>query len=109
MSSTPADHQPSFRIGSRLAGVVLRLTPDCREVVRLTSEERDHPLPFATRTRLGLHRLFCRYCARYATQLDLLRDAAEALPDHLENLDSPGLKADTRARLKRALREKATK
>jgi hypothetical protein len=54
-----------------------------------------------------LHRLFCRYCARYAAQLDLVRDAARALPEHLDDLSDPGLKTDARARLKRVLQEKA--
>jgi hypothetical protein len=88
--------------------VVLRLTPDCREVARLSSEEREHSLPFAIRTRLGVHRLFCRYCARYATQLDLIRDASHAIPEHLDDLKGPGLKTDARARLKRALQENAS-
>jgi hypothetical protein len=108
MSSTPACHQPASRLGSAIAGVVLRLTPACREAARLASAEREHPLPFATRTRLGLHRHFCPYCARYATQLDLLRDAARVMPEHLDELTGPGLKADARTRLKRALREKAS-
>lgn len=108
MSSTPADHQPPSWIRARIADLVRRITPDCREVTRLSSEERDHPLPFVTRTRLGLHRAFCQHCARYAAQLEVLHDAARVLPEHLEKLDRPALKADAKERLKRALQEQGT-
>ncbi|WP_049975788.1 anti-sigma factor family protein [Chthoniobacter flavus] len=106
MSSAPADHQPSFWLSARIAGVVWRVTPDCREVTRLTSEDRDRELPFTTRTQLGLHRWFCKDCARYAAQLDLIRDAAQRLPEHLAKSKQPVLAGDARSRLKQALRER---
>jgi hypothetical protein len=105
MSSASAEPHAPPPLKTRLAMVVLRLTPDCREVSRLTSEERDHPLPLGLRSRLHLHRMFCKYCARYAKQLDLLRDASQRLPEQVEQLGGPGLKDSAKERLKRALRE----
>lgn len=84
---------------------VWRITPNCREVARLTSEGRDHALPLGVRTRLGLHRLFCKWCARYAKQLELLHEATHLLPEHLDQADGRMLNTDTKARFKRALRE----
>lgn len=105
MSSAPADRKPSSWLSTRIAGVIWRITPGCREAARLTSEEREHELPFTTRTRLGLHRLFCQHCARYAAQLDLIHDAAQGLPGHWDETKSPKLAGDAKSRLKRALRK----
>jgi len=107
MSSAAAAPDPAPPLETRLAMVVLRLTPDCREVSRLTSEELDHPLPWGTRSRLRLHRMFCQYCARYAKQLDLLREASQQLPAHIEASERPALGSEAKARLKRALHERA--
>jgi hypothetical protein len=107
MSSAPADHKSPHWLKARIGSLVWRITPDCREVTRLTSEERDHALPFDTRTRLGLHRMFCKYCARYAEQLELLHQASQRLLERQEEDAEPALRAEAKARLKRALREKA--
>jgi hypothetical protein len=44
------DHEPPNWITAKLANLVWRMTPDCREVTRLTSEGRDRPLPLGTRS-----------------------------------------------------------
>jgi hypothetical protein len=105
MSSVPADHESPNWLKARIVGLVWRITPDCREVARLTSEERDHALPLPTRTRLGLHRLFCKYCARYADQLDLLHEASHLLSERVEEIGGATLKPTAKDRLKRAVRE----
>jgi len=107
MSSAPTDHDSPNWLKARIAGVVWRITPNCLDVTRLASEERDHPLPLSTRTRLGLHRLFCQYCARYTEQLALLREASQRLPVQQERFGEPALSSDAKARLKRALQEQA--
>ncbi|MEZ0258725.1 MAG: hypothetical protein ACAI37_25825 [Chthoniobacter sp.] len=107
MSSAPADHESPDWLKVGLGSLVWRITPDCREVTRLTSEERDHALPFGTRTRLYLHRVFCEYCARYAQQLEFLHQASQRLPEYLERNSTPDLSADAKSRLKRALQEQA--
>jgi hypothetical protein len=88
---------------AKLANLVWRITPHCREVARLTSEELDRPLPLGTQLRLNLHRRFCKWCARYAEQLQLLHQASHRLavdPDQT----GPALDRDAKARIKRALR-----
>ena len=102
MSQTPDhDETPNWLAGT-LANLVWRVTPNCREVARLTSEGRDHALPLGTRTRLGLHRVFCKWCARYSAQLDLLHEATHRLPEHLDKT----LPTDAKARMKQAMRER---
>lgn len=84
-------------------------TPTCKEVARLTSESRDHALPIGIRLRLGLHRAFCPWCARYAKQVDLVHEASHHLPEHLTEIGEPSLNGDACARIKRALRDAAEK
>jgi hypothetical protein len=77
--------------------------PNCHEVVRLTSDERERDLPVITRWRIALHRTFCPWCARYARQLDLLHRAlAEAFrPDRGQPKEV--LPPEAKARWKAAL------
>jgi hypothetical protein len=105
MPHPPDAHEKPHWIKARVADIVWRITPHCREVARLTSEQRDHPLPLGVRMRLGLHRAFCKWCTRYARQLDLLQEAAHRFPEHLDEIAGPALPADAKARLKRATRE----
>ncbi len=105
MSPVSAEPDPTPPLKTRLAMVVLRLTPDCREISRLTSEERDHTLPWSTHTRLRLHRVFCKYCARYAKQLDLLREASRRLPEQMDAAGAPAMPASVKDRLKKSLQE----
>lgn len=102
------DQSPSNWLKTRVSNWFWRLTPTCREVARLTSEERDHPLPLGMRLRLSLHRRFCKWCARYAKHLDLLHEASHLFPDHVDEMGGPVLHSDAKARMKRALREPNT-
>jgi hypothetical protein len=101
------DHEPPNWITAKLANLVWRMTPDCREVTRLTSEGRDRPLPLGTRLRLGLHRCFCKWCARYAKQLDLLHEANLLFAEHVDQIGGPTLDSDAKARIKLALQTAA--
>ena len=101
------DHERPPLFKAALANLSRRATPSCHEVVRLTSEQRDHSLSLATKWRLALHRRYCMYCARYATQLDLVQKAMHQFADHLEETREPGISADHKARLKRALKAQA--
>src|SRR6516162_7289676 len=69
------DHESPNWITANLANLVRRMTPSCREVSRLTSKGRDRLLPLGSRLRLALHCCFCKWCARYANQLQLLHEA----------------------------------
>ncbi|MBV9489112.1 MAG: hypothetical protein JO069_05215 [Verrucomicrobia bacterium] len=104
MPCLPGNHEPPNRIAAKVANLVWRMTPDCRDVTRLTSEARDHSLPLGTRLRLGLHRRFCKWCARYASQLDLLYEANHRLAAQLDQIGGPPLDSDAKGRIKHALR-----
>jgi hypothetical protein len=108
MSPSPDSHEPRPWLKARVSAWFWSLTPTCREVARLTSEGRDHPLPLGMRLRLGLHRGFCQWCARYAEQLDLLHEASQLYPKHIEHLKGPKLDENARARMKGALQRETT-
>jgi len=99
------EHEPRSWFETKVSSWFWSLTPTCREVVRLTSEEREHPLPWGMRWRLRLHRLFCKWCARYARQLDLLHEASQLFPEKDQFTNQPVLKSEVEERLKRAVRE----
>jgi hypothetical protein len=103
MPHSPHDHSPPHWLKTKVSTWFWSLTPTCKEVARLTSEGRDHPLPVGTRLRLGLHRSFCQWCARYAKQLDLVHEAAHLFPEHVDQIEQPNLDSDAKARMKRAL------
>ena len=105
MSLSPQDHAPPNWLKTKVSGWFWSLTPTCKEVARLTSEGRDHPLPLGMRLRLGLHRSFCQWCARYAKQLDLVHEASHLFPEHVDQMEGPALKSDAKARMKRALQD----
>ena len=97
------DHEPPNRITAKLANLVWSMTLDCREVTWLTSEGRDRPLPLGTRLRLGLHRCFCKWCARYAKQLQILHEANHFFAEHVDQIGGSALDSDATARIKHAL------
>lgn len=101
------DSTPPHWLKTKVSTWFWSLTPTCREVTRLTSEERERALPLGTRLRLGMHRRFCEWCARYAGQLDLMHEASRRLPEHGEDLGGPGMADETKARMKRALGQAA--
>ena len=103
MRFSSGDHDPFNWITGKLVNLVWRITPDCREVTRLTSEGRDRPLPLGTRLRIGLHRRFCKWCARYARQLDFLHKANHLFAAHVDHLTGPSLNTDAKLRMKRTL------
>jgi hypothetical protein len=83
------------------------MTPNCREVTRLTSQERDRVLPLGTQLKLALHRRFCRWCARYAKQLQFLHQASHLLPENSDRTEGPLLERDAKRRMKKALQTAA--
>ena len=103
MRFSSGDRDPSNWITGKLVNLVWRITPDCREVTRLTSAWRDRLLPLGTPLRLGLHRRFCKWCARYARQLDFLHKANHLFAAHVDQLSGPSLNNDAKLRMKRTL------
>ena len=105
MLFSSGDRDASNWITGKLVNLVLRTTPGCREVTRLTSEGRDRLLPLSARLRLGLHRRFCKWCARYAKQLDFLHRASHHFEAHVDQLNGPSLSTDAKSRMKRTLQD----
>jgi hypothetical protein len=82
-------------------------TPTCKEVTRLASQRLDRPLPLTTRLRIRLHTTICAWCQRYLEQVKLVHDAAPGYADKVGQASEKSLSADAKARVKRAMRDKA--
>lgn len=83
------------------------ISPNCREASRLQSESLDHRLTPLQRFGLRVHLLLCKWCRRYGKQIRFLRRAAHEHPDEVAEATASALSAETRERLKRALRDEA--
>ena len=53
---------------------------NCREAIRLMSQEMDHKLAGSERLSLRLHVLICLGCRRYRQQMAFLRQACRRDP-----------------------------
>ena len=109
MLFSSGDRDPWNWITGKLLNLVWRITPDCRQVARLTSEGRERLLPLGARLRLGLHRCFCKWCARYARQLNFLHKASKLFAAHVDQLSGPSLNTDAKSRMRRTLQTTATR
>ena len=77
----------------------------CKDVSQKVSRAMDAPLPFSERLAVEIHLMMCRYCARFRSQLRLLREMssqADTAPPGCEPTD--GLSEDCKNRIKKALR-----
>ena len=83
------------------------LIPDCREAVRLISQERDGLLSLTIRWRVALHRQYCTHCQRYAEQLALIGEASRRWRAETNENGWTGLGDGAKARLKLALTQDA--
>ena len=104
MRNSSDDHVPPNWLKARVSNWFWSLTPTCKEVVRLTSEGRDHPLPLRTRIAMRIHYLICVWCERYRDQLGLLRKAMKSCPE--KGTERGGLSSEARTRLKIAAKPK---
>ena len=86
------------------------LTLTCKRAAALLSASLEGGLPLRERLLLRLHLRVCAACARYKSQLRLLRRVLRQRARRIEeqaDSDVPALTADARARLKRSLRRGA--
>jgi hypothetical protein len=109
-SPSPAGN-PSFlarrnRFQTALVKFIGKRTPKCREVVRILSQSMDGKLPLKTRVQLRFHYLICAWCQRYEKQLHQIREVARAVPDHVEEMSMESLSAESKERMKQALRDR---
>ena len=86
---------------------VAGVTPRCREITRLLSQELDHPLPWPRRLLVRLHLTACVWCARYGEQLQSLRVFSRFLPERGCEHGAETLPPASRERLKELLRRHA--
>jgi predicted anti-sigma-YlaC factor YlaD len=94
---------------SRLKAIWHLLNLPCREMTRLASESLDRDLGRAERLALRSHLLYCAACRRYARQIVFLRAALRRFASRVETdqpLPGPGLPADVRDRIKRAMEDR---
>jgi hypothetical protein len=78
----------------------------CKDATRLISQSMDRSLPLGKRIGVRFHLLICRFCARYARQLRLLRESARyfALPEaELPGRSGEILSPEARARIRNSL------
>jgi hypothetical protein len=77
----------------------------CKDVSHKVSQAMDTPLPFKERIAVEIHLLMCRYCARFRSQLRLLREmSGEVDVDPSGCEPTEGLSEACRNRIKEALR-----
>jgi hypothetical protein len=95
--------QPNGWPQEMLIWLISRITPKCREVVRILSEQMDHELPTMMRVKLRLHFLACCWCQRYMKQLGYMRETARCFPEHADEAHGPALSPEARLRLKHML------
>ena len=86
---------------------VAGVTPRCREITRLLSQELDQSLPWPKQLLVRLHLTVCVWCARYGEQLQSLRAFSRCLPERGCEHGDAALPPTARARLKEALRKHA--
>jgi hypothetical protein len=73
-------------------------------VIRILSLGMDKPLPLSTRIKLRVHYLMCSFCARYAKQLNYIREVSREFPEKIGEVSGAKLPTDAKERLKDALR-----
>jgi len=82
---------------------ITRLTPSCRDVTRIVSDQMDRGLPFGLRLATRLHLALCVFCRRYHHQLHLLRRGAQFSAQPREPGITPSLTPAAADRIKSAL------
>lgn len=89
--------------------MVRLLTLRCEEAAEIASRELDESLGWVDRWAAGGHRLVCRSCRRFYTQLSMIRVASQSLSESSitseQSQDSLGLSRAAKARIAQALRE----
>jgi predicted anti-sigma-YlaC factor YlaD len=88
--------------GIRALWVLLKLP--CEGMTRLASESLDRDLTGLERLALRSHLLYCTACRNFVRQVAVLRLAVRRIAAGAP-LPGPGLPAEARDRIKRALRE----
>lgn len=51
---------------------------NCKDISHLVSQSMDEDLPLHRRAGIKFHLMMCRYCARYARQLDIIKQTIQS-------------------------------
>ena len=65
----------------------------------------DKELSLMMRIKLRIHYLMCSFCERYMKQLKYIRQVSREFPDKIGDVSDASLPADTKERMKAALRQ----
>jgi len=84
-----------------------RLSPSCKDAIRLQSDALDRDLPPAQRLGLRIHLLLCGWCRRYGKQIAFLREASRVKEPPPAGAASVALSPEAKARIKENLRSKS--
>ena len=80
------------------------LSPNCRHFAEMKSRALDEPLLLHQTFGMNLHMLLCRWCRRYARQVDLLQSVTRTAEDRMPDSSELNLSARDREQLKETLR-----
>src|ERR1700678_3455128 len=81
-----------------------KVSPDCKEAVRLQSVALDRTLGPVERLGLRLHLLLCKWCRAYGRQIRCLHEAPKKrVSDHDLCFSHRALSSEARERIKRNL------
>ena len=89
----------------RLAACFGTLSPSCKQAAKLQSQALVQPLSWPERLGLRLHLLICAWCRRFGEQVTFLHSAAPQCPENEKTNALPGLTAEGRERIKRAMQK----
>ncbi|SRR5579884_456699 len=92
-------------MSSWLINFLARNTPSCKEVVQLLSNSMEEPLPLRQRIAVRFHFLICKWCLRYQKQIHFIRNILGGNPEKVGQNAPGALSAETKERLKQALRK----
>jgi hypothetical protein len=76
----------------------------CREATRLVSYSMEHRLPWTKRTRVRIHLVLCKYCARFEDQCLWLKTYSERyMAQSGKSHQGECLSSEARARIQQTL------
>jgi hypothetical protein len=86
--------------------LICLVTPRCRKMARLISEEQEKPLSRITRLRMRWHYGICVWCKRYHDQIGLLGKLSRMFAEESCKQGENQFNEDAKERIKEALRHK---
>ena len=79
---------------------ISKVTPNCDEVARLTSESFDRDLSYREKNGVRFHTTICAWCVRYEEQIRQVREELRKNAENFEDTCSSSLSEESKARMK---------